>query len=532
VGAGSALAIPEHDIFASATGVAVQSEPIPADVCFVDWILVGGSGGYGAESAEPGLGGRVEVRLPVVAGSVIDLLPGQQGSDAAQAGSGGNRGGSNNGGKANEYSSPVTAGGGGGASAIRVHGTTALLAEAGGGGGAGWSDGGSAGAEGEDGQPFGYDGTTANGGGGATAEGGGAGGTSSPSNSYDGGPGMLGTGGSAGQPGFSAVPTGAGGGGGGHYGGGAGASLGSDGGAGGGGGSNFAPAGATLNGTADELGNGWIAGDYVLCGPTKTPTTPNSGSGSGSGNETGNGGSTTPEKIEIPAPTAPRDVAVTSERASLVVSWKAPTSGASKYRVTASPGNASCETTELTCRLGATAGETYEVTVVALGKNGVAGPGAKASATAQVAAPVVPATVPVTELTLTTDKGIISSLEVGEELTVVGTGFLPYSTATIVIYSTPTVLGTVQTDGAGNFSKAVTVPKSLAAGRHTLIASGVAPDGTDRFLKMAVTVDQATSSAKSLAFTGASIATPVLGGLVALVAGSGLLVISRRRAGN
>jgi LPXTG-motif cell wall-anchored protein len=136
--------------------------------------------------------------------------------------------------------------------------------------------------------------------------------------------------------------------------------------------------------------------------------------------------------------------------------------------------------------------------------------------------------VPATELTLTTDKGDVDRVAVGEQITVVGTGFLPYSTATIVIYSTPTVLGTVTTDGNGNFSRAVTVPRGLAAGQHNLVASGVAPDGSQRFMKMAVTVGT-TKAAQRLASTGASVTGPVVGGLVAIAAGTGLLFAVRRR---
>ncbi|MPQ99771.1 LPXTG cell wall anchor domain-containing protein [Modestobacter sp. I12A-02628] len=149
--------------------------------------------------------------------------------------------------------------------------------------------------------------------------------------------------------------------------------------------------------------------------------------------------------------------------------------------------------------------------------------------------PVVPPTPPSTPLTLTTDRGAISTIDPGQALTVVGTGFRPFSLATIVIYSTPIVLGEVMTDAAGDFRTTVTVPASLEAGAHSLVASGTAPDGSSRYLRMDVVMDApapaaVTDGGPQLAETGASIALPVLAGLGLLAAGAGLLVAARRRA--
>ncbi|RBY74433.1 hypothetical protein DQ238_21915 [Geodermatophilus sp. TF02-6] len=263
--------------------------------------------------------------------------------------------------------------------------------------------------------------------------------------------------------------------------------------------------------------------------------------------------------LTVPAPNAPgapRGVTATAERAQVEVSWQAPSSGAAvdHYVVTLSPGGQTCTTTGLTCLFGATAGTAYTATVVAVSGDDVTGPEAHSGRTATAASPVVPVEAPTTDLTLTTDEGLITTAAPGQEITVIGTGFLPFSTATIVIYSDPIVLGTVVTDADGDFSKPVTVPTDLAPGQHSLVASGIAPDGTERFLRMDVTVaadgvatvgtaadgtatvGTATVAAAStpgtggtLAFTGAEPMVPALLGAGALVGGGVLLLLGRRR---
>jgi hypothetical protein len=190
-------------------------------------------------------------------------------------------------------------------------------------------------------------------------------------------------------------------------------------------------------------------------------------------------------------------------------------------------------------------------------------PGGEAGATASVttatvAAPQVPASPPNSPLVLTTDKGTDTTAVPGEQIVVSGSGFLPYSTVSIVVCSTPIVLGTVTTDGAGAFSTAVTVPAGLAAGAHSLVAYGVDPAGATHSLQLDITVAAAgagggsgaasssgtsaqgtkaatTNPDGSLAYPGASVdplpfvvvgAALLLAGLVLLVA-----VRSRRRPG-
>jgi hypothetical protein len=253
-------------------------------------------------------------------------------------------------------------------------------------------------------------------------------------------------------------------------------------------------------------------------------------------------------------PSAPTGLTAVPDASSVAVSWQPPASGqpAVRYRVTASPGSATCTTTGTTCLLGGVAGQGYTITVTPVTADGVEGTPATVTTTGTVVAPQVPATPPAdAPLTLTTTDGPITTATPGQQITVIGTGFLPYSTVTIAIYSTPVVLGTVTTDGSGAFSKLVTVPTDLAAGVHALVAYGVDPAGLAHAIRMDVTVaaavaptpatpTSATPAAAAgpgtggLAYTGSTFdPTPVVvGGSVLLLTGALLLVgLRRRRSG-
>ena len=84
-------------------------------------------------------------------------------------------------------------------------------------------------------------------------------------------------------------------------------------------------------------------------------------------------------------------------------------------------------------------------------------------------------------------------------------------------------------DGAGNIYVTVTIPAGLAAGSHTLVAAGVDAQGNPRYLTLPITVAGGTTGSGGLAYTGASVAVPAIGGLAALVVGGGLVVAGRRR---
>ena len=138
--------------------------------------------------------------------------------------------------------------------------------------------------------------------------------------------------------------------------------------------------------------------------------------------------------------------------------------------------------------LGAVAGTSYTVTVTANGPGG-SSPASTASNAVTPKSPDVPAAPPdEVPTTLTTDKGKISLAAPSQQITVIGTGFAPRSTATIILYSAPITLGTVVTDANGSFSIPVTIPAGLEPGDHTFLASGVNPAGATRQMALPVTV--------------------------------------------
>jgi hypothetical protein len=243
------------------------------------------------------------------------------------------------------------------------------------------------------------------------------------------------------------------------------------------------------------------------------------------------------------APTAPGQVTATAGVSQIVVSWDAPAdpSGITGYTATASPGPATCTTDgATTCVMGGTAGVTYTISVVATGAGGTstpAGPSGEVTPTA----PEPPVQVPDTDLDLTTDKGLITTAEPGQVVVFIGTGFAAHSTVTISIYSDPIVLGTVVTDENGDFSKPITIPPGLEEGAHTAVAQGVAPDGTERSMKLAIAVaaeapaqgpgstpDPAPGGGQ-LPVTGVNISTILLAGLLSLTTGTALMAATRRR---
>ncbi|MFI5935144.1 fibronectin type III domain-containing protein [Actinoplanes sp. NPDC051494] len=216
----------------------------------------------------------------------------------------------------------------------------------------------------------------------------------------------------------------------------------------------------------------------------------------GTGPESVSSGPVTPVSAVPPAPASPGAPTAVAGVSSITASWPAATGNVTGYTAYASPGSATCSTSsasDRTCVLGGTAGTSYTVTVVARGPGGnsAASPASNAvTPTAPVEPPVVPADVPVT---LTTDKGQLSIAVPAQTITVIGTGFAPFSTAKVTIYSDPIVLGTVTTDAAGSFSVPVTIPAGLESGKHTFVAQGVDPQGVARQMALPVTVAPSSS---------------------------------------
>lgn len=87
-----------------------------------------------------------------------------------------------------------------------------------------------------------------------------------------------------------------------------------------------------------------------------------------------------------------------------------------------------------------------------------------------------------------TAPGTSDGVTVGEAVQVSGSGFAPGSNVSITLESTPVLLRTVTTDGAGAFSTTVEIPRGTTPGRHTLKATGANPAGGLRVLTLEVNV--------------------------------------------
>jgi len=230
-------------------------------------------------------------------------------------------------------------------------------------------------------------------------------------------------------------------------------------------------------------------------------------------------------------------VSATAGTSSITVRWSAPTDNArlvTGYTAFANPGPASCTTAtarETTCTLGAVAGASYTVTVVAHTAAGVDSAPSDPSAPVTATLPVVPVIVPETDATMTTDRGPISAAAPGQQIVLIGTGFAPHSTVTIAIYSAPMLLAAVVTDGRGDFTHGVTVPADLPVGEHTFVATGVDAGGDPYAMKLPVAVAPTTdpgAGRDALAVTGAGTAPLVSTGLFLIVVGAVAYRVTRQ----
>lgn len=249
---------------------------VPSGTCLVEFLLRGGKGGQRlSQGPGGGRGGSVQFTLPVTAGDVFVLQPGQSGSQGGKAGADASGG-------AGNPPAPGWTNAGGGASIVRASTATGtVLAVAGGGGGqgdsnhtssyAGGGDGGNPGTAGGD-----FSGTK--GGSGATVSAVGLGGPDlSAADTTAGNPGVGMVGGAAVGPTTSAA------GGGGYLGGGGGASFDQPPpgpgaptrhGAGGGGGSNYVTSSATTVTTNGTDAGGTAPGQIDLRAISCLPDAP------------------------------------------------------------------------------------------------------------------------------------------------------------------------------------------------------------------------------------------------------------------
>lgn len=83
-----------------------------------------------------------------------------------------------------------------------------------------------------------------------------------------------------------------------------------------------------------------------------------------------------------------------------------------------------------------------------------------------------------------------NTIGAGGSPTIGASGFAGSSSGFVTMSSSnPVKVGTFQTDGNGNFSMPVQIPRQTAGGKHELIVVGSAPDGSLRALEITITVN-------------------------------------------
>ena len=529
--------------------------PVPLDICSVDWTVIGAAGGSSG-LAEPGAaGGELRVTTREVAGSTVSLFAGTAGADWAGGGAGGTGGsGAALMGAPGLPDGPTGGGGGGAASTVRVPGLVDLVAHGGAGGGATGGAGG--------GHPVGPPGSPSSAGPSGNSVLPGRSGPLPVDRAFDGDTDDLGGSGRSGAgrvlgvgtrcpatvPGApSAVSA---------------SSVPEDGVVR----VDFQPAAPMAHQVWSPV-TGWevTVDGGVTWQPLATTDRPHGAReglvrGLADGDHRvavratsalGPGASSAVRSVRLvgtPTAVAVSDVSVAAGVSSLRVSWTPPVGGVRGGYVAEAYDAAQdglgemysmCETTVdvHSCVLAAEPGRSYRVVV--------GGGGGRASdpvTSGVVSAPPVPAQVPAPSGSLRVPASS-GGLAPGDAVAVSGAGYLPGSTVTVVVYSTPTVLGSVTTSSAdGSFDTTVTLPAGLPAGQHTLVATGVAPDGRTWTLTQAITALGApgapatdgpaagrTPAEGGLAYTGAYTGVMAAGGLGALAAGLLLVLAGRRR---
>ena len=132
-------------------------------------------------------------------------------------------------------------------------------------------------------------------------------------------------------------------------------------------------------------------------------------------------------------------------------------------------------------------------------------------------------------------------LVAGAPLTISITGFQPFESTTIVIFSDPVNVGTYAEDANGSLTVTVPLPAGLDPGPHTVVATGangsVAQAGFSISSGLAFTGEgqgtggTATGTGGSgLAFTGIAIGASLVLALGLLTAGTVTLMAGRRQA--
>lgn len=105
--------------------------------------------------------------------------------------------------------------------------------------------------------------------------------------------------------------------------------------------------------------------------------------------------------------------------------------------------------------------------------------------------------------------------------------FAPGTEVVLFLFSDPTRVGSTTSNAGGGFDTEFRVP-NLPAGQHTLVASGIGPDGRPVSYKLPIEIEGTATG--ELAFTGSNQRQPWLavGGLLAILLGAVMIVATLR----
>ncbi|WP_433379393.1 fibronectin type III domain-containing protein [Actinoplanes sp. CA-142083] len=134
------------------------------------------------------------------------------------------------------------------------------------------------------------------------------------------------------------------------------------------------------------------------------------------------------------------------------------------------------------------AGVPYAVRVVTNGPGGTSSPAGSTEDVVPTGAPKAPAAVPSDAVPAGTGTS-----EPGASITITGSGYAPFSTVVLSLFSNPVSLGTATADVNGDISVTVSLPHGTPTGSHTLLATGLDANGDVLNLAKAVAVTVATT---------------------------------------
>lgn len=122
----------------------------------------------------------------------------------------------------------------------------------------------------------------------------------------------------------------------------------------------------------------------------------------------------------------------------------------------------------------------------------------------------------------------------GEKVKLHGCGYRANSNVDFHLNSAPIFLGKTTTNASGAFDAEVTIPANAPVGRHTITATGLAPNGSAKVESVPFTVVAAQAAGRpaaagTLPRTGTSSTVPLVAGSTALLGLGTVLVIAARR---